>query len=1368
MKPVNPTQRGNERDLPAKIGSYRIEERLGAGGMGVVYRAFDEVLQRPLAIKRLLSDQAGPRASQRFRREARAAARLNHPAIVHIYDIVETEEGDWIVMELVEGQALDSMIQQKKLGLSQAVRLGREIAEGLAEAHARGVIHRDLKTANIMVTAAGHAKILDFGLAKLVRQENEPDLSQAGIVLGTSHAMSPEQAQGLPMDHRADLFSLGSLLYEMFTGVSPFRASSTLETLTRICSTRQVPACHLQPEVPRELSDLIDHLLRKEPGERPSGADWVARFLGHLERTGLLTDSGLGVMESDGELTLPDGIAAMRPWPDRTSPPTLPTVADPSHPASERRQVTVVCCELLGAGQSAGSSSRGFDPETLYELMLELRTLASSVASRYDGHLESTLGHRVLICFGYPQAYEDNAWRAVRAALDLVDQAEQIRMTAAGGGLMRLALRAGIHTGPAVVATSPQSLEPVTLGSTLDVAGELLLLAEPGSVVVSSATSPLIQKGFALEALPPVRLAGFEAPLKPYRVLGTLDSPEGSGVGLLPLVGRDREMEFLLSRWHLAREGTGQAVLISGEAGIGKSRLVLALRERLREDTVQWFSCFGSPYAQNSPLQPIAGLLRQVFPLREGKDPLDQLAGSLRDLSLAETLPLFAALLDLQLDGRYPALDLTPERQREKTLEALVGLVLEIAERQPLVLLIEDLHWLDPTTLSWLDRLISHAPAVPLFLVLTLRLHAVESQWAPRAHLTQITLNPLGSKDTEALMDRVAREQPLSEAVRRQIVARTDGVPLFIEEMTKAVLESSESGDRRELPATLRDSLTARLDRLGPAKEVAQLAAVIGREFSLELLESVSAHDELTLQRELKRLVQAELIYRKGFGAQAKYLFKHALVRDAAYDSLLKRERQQLHRRIAETLVDCFAETAEAQPELLAHHYTEAGLTEPAIGHWSRAGTLASSRSANLEAISHFEAALRLAESLPEGPERDRRELAIQISLAAATITGRGYQDPGVERAYARAEVLAERLQETAERFWVVLGLHLHDLVRGNLTRARELAERLMGIAETSGSPTLLSIGCFCLGNYHYYQADFATALAELERACELAPPDDASYRIRTGVDLRVLALSFGSLALWHLGYPDRARRRGEQAIDLARELGQPFTLAFARGLGGAVLAHYLRDAEAVRREAREVYDLAVHLGFPLWIWQTSFLLAWVGLYAPADGSPQVELGDRDSAQQTIEQLGAVAIDYYSCLHTEILMLQGRPGEALRALEKSLPQVEATGTLAWTGELYRLQGEILEKEGGDGPARAERLFEKALERARSNGSRPLQLRAALSLGRLWKTQGKELEARDLVAGIYQGFTEGFDTHDLREARSSLDSCATSSHLKETR
>jgi len=910
--------------VPDRVGNYLIEERLGTGGMGDVYRAFDQALQRPLAIKRLLPDTVDATRKLRFRREARMAARLNHPSIVHIYDIVETDDGDWIVMELVEGKTLDRMLRDGLPTPLRTVQLARDIADGLAEAHANNIVHRDLKASNVMVTAAGRAKILDFGLAKTYRGGGEQDLSGPGAVLGTCHAMSPEQARGLAIDHRSDLFSLGSLLYEMVTGISPFRAETAAETLTRICTYEPPGVLDLDPGIPRGLAELTHRLLSKTPAHRPHSSLDVVAALEQMERSGALEPGRRGLLprEVATALTL-DVLMGDVPRPAASAPPP----AAPLLSSSERRQLTVLCCEVVDAGSPSLEASQAFDSETLYELMMRLRPLAQKVAQRHEATVGNVVGHRVLVYFGYPQSHEDDARRAVRAALDLIAEAADHLGAATPGEQKKPALRVGIHTGLAVVSASPDMPEPVVLGTTLDVALRLQAAAAPGTVVISAATRSLVRRRFTTEpmaALPPI--GGVVEPFVPYRVREASGAGDDLGFDLAPLVGRARELDQLTNRWEQARGGVGQAVLLSGEPGIGKSRLLRALRERVVEGSgegpVRWLSMHGSVYTQNTPLHPMVTLLRRLLTTQPGETPADRLDALLQTFALSEALPLFASLLDLPQAAESPALSaMPPERQREETLEALVALVLAMTEGEPVILLVEDLHWLDATTLTWLERLIDQAATAPLLLVMTIRPNTLDIPWGSRARVVQIALGALSSQDTEQLIQLLSGDTTLAARVQQHIVAKTDGVPLFVEELTRSMLEGGESGDWRELPTTLRDSLTARLARLGTAKEIAQLASVIGRAFSLKLLAAVAAHPVDTLERELRKLVQSGLVHRRGFGVQTRYSFKHALVRDAAYDSLLRRERQQIHLRIAAAMEDGRQAGDVAQSEEVAHHY---------------------------------------------------------------------------------------------------------------------------------------------------------------------------------------------------------------------------------------------------------------------------------------------------------------------------------------------------------------------------------------------------------------------------------------------------------------
>jgi len=1321
--------------------------------MGAVYRAFDEALQRPLAIKRLLPDPVDPVRSLRFRREARMAARLNHPAIVHIYDIIETDDGDWIAMELVEGKTLDRLLRDGLLSLSRAVQLGREIADGLAEAHAQGIVHRDLKAANVMVNAAGHAKILDFGLAKSVRGGPDEDLSSPGAVLGTWHAMSPEQAQGLTIDHRSDLFSFGTLLYEMITGISPFRASSPAETLARICAHEARSIADVNPAAPQELVELTHRLLSKSPSQRPQTSAEVSAVLERIERSGV----------ADRTLRGGAGVANFATSSDTTHIAVAPSqparsVSPPPLTSSERRQITVLCCEIADAAGADGHGGRPLDPEALYESMMQLRPLVAAVARRHEGTLGNAVGHRLLVYFGYPQPHEDDARRAVRAALDLLSEADEHDHAGAAGQAATTALRVGIHTGPAVVSASSSTSEPVMLGPTLDVALRLLASAVPGTVVVSAATRSLVQRGFVTEALaslPPA--AGASEPLVPYRVREGTDVGEDTSFDIAPLVGRARELEQLLNRWEQARAGTGHAVVISGDPGIGKSRLLRALRERVSESSgepaARWLSIHGSPYTQNTPLHPVINLLQRTLPTQSGHSPGEQLGSMLNALSLGEALPLLGSLLDLPA-GNLPALQaMPPERQREETLEALVALVLEMSGREPVILLVEDLHWLDASTLAWLERLIDQTTTASLLLVMTLRPNTLEIPWGSRAGVTQLTLAALNPKETEQLIQLLSGPKPLRLQVQEHIVAKTDGVPLFVEELTRSVLESGESGDWRELPTTLRDSLTARLGRLGTAKEVAQLASVFGRAFTLKLLAAVAPHDVDTLERELRRLVQSGLVHRRGFGVQTRYAFKHALVRDAAYDSLLRRERQQIHLRIATAMdEEKRAGSTAVQSEEIAHQYMAGEQYARAFECWLEAGQLAIGRSAHAEAIGHLQNALKALEAQPRSPERDQREISLRSLLAMSLGIIRGLSAPEVEAVQDRIVALAEQVGHVPAPIY--FGLWNFYASRGKLRQARDLGRQRLAYAEASGEVESRFLGLytsaaadFFIGNLTAAREGFETLLAEYPRQ-EVAS-ESMAY------DVGIVSLSLLGDILWLVGLPDTGTKKADEAIDLGRRFS-PFTHSVTL-VNRMILATSMRDSATSVQRAQELIALSAEHSYQYWTVHWRIPLA---LTSVEPGSPAADV-DRalTEAASAIELMRTAYGSSLQCTRflawaVAVALEHGRTEQARRLLDEALHLTENDDEHYWESDLRRLQAMLLRAEGGSTDAVEQRLGE-ALTAAREQRARLFELRAAVDLARFRHDQGRSDEARSLLSDMLASFAEGLETPDLKAARALL-------------
>ncbi len=1312
--------------------------------MGVVYRGFDEALLRPVALKRLISEVADATTRKRFRREAQAASRLNHPAIVHIYDIVETPDGDWIVMELVEGRPLDDLVGE--VGIQQALRIAREVAEGLAEAHGIGVIHRDLKTSNVMITTSGRAKILDFGIAKLSHGSDDTVLSQAGTIIGTFHAMSPEQALGRPIDPRSDLFSLGTLLYELLTGTSPFRGANSTETLARVCSFRQPPAHRLRREIPLEVSELVDHLLQKDPDLRPRSAQEVAEAL-DLAARGVLPSTSRPVREEP-----PTWIAP----PTFLNPPTLeqtvregylrpPSVSESRRTVRERRQVTVACCELTAVRESGGTvAPTVVDPEALAEILPEVKAMAGRVTERFSGLVGDTLGRRMVLCFGYPQAHEDAAARAVRAALDFVAEVERLSSRFETGSEVRLALRAGVHTGTAIVLPAP---ELPSLGATLDTAAGLLLHAAPGEVLVSTATHHLLRDAFATERRPPAEIQGTGETVGAFRILEAAGPPEPA-VAAGPLVGRERELDLLADLWRKATEGIGQVALITAEAGLGKSRLLQALRERVDQDAVRWLYAYGSPHDQSSPLQPVVNVLRRLVDAQEADTPLGRVEELLRACSLppSESVPLLAGLLGLPLEEPYHLPPIGPDRIREKTLETVAALTLEMAERQPLVWVIEDLHWLDPTTLRWLDLLIEQASSVPLFLVLTVRPQTLDAAWAPKGHVTRISLEPLAQAEVERLIARLLEGRPgkeLSDTLRREIVARTDGVPLFVEELTKTVLESGRSGGRPDIPSTLRDSLATRLDRLGDAKAVAQVASVIGRSFSLELLAEVSDLDEGALQRELRRLVQAELVFRRGFGSRTSYLFKHALIRDAAYDSLLNRERQQLHLRVAEAL-DHTETDQEQRPEILAYHYAEGNLPGKAVEHWLEAARQALGRSAHLEALHRVREGLAALANLPPGADRDERELQLQTTLAPAVIATQGFSSPEVERAYLRG---LELCGEQQARFELLYGLFSFYAVQAKPDRALPLAEQMLQLAETRDSAVFKIQSRYGLGAMSFLLGDFAASRRHLSAALAQDTPDlGRLLPLSFGTDDRKTCVVYDALDLWLLGSPEQALERCRTALAWARETPQPFTLTTVLLLSG-FLHRFRRDDAAVRRHAEEMLALSEEHG----LFQVRDANVLLGLaLAAGDEDPDAGIEHLEASLEAYRATGfRVFLSFYLAELSAACLRRGRLEESEAALQEAFGAVHGGSERFWEPELHRLRGELLALSNSQEDAEAS--FRKALATAAGRSALALELRAATSLARLWQSQGRRDEARELLSGVYARFGEGLATVDVTEA-----------------
>jgi class 3 adenylate cyclase/predicted ATPase len=1073
--------------------------------------------------------------------------------------------------------------------------------------------------------------------------------------------------------------------------------------------------------------------------------------------------------ESITSSALPQDSSDTTPGMPVTSPAAQSHTSD-----AERRQLTVLFCDLV---DSTPLASR-LDPEDLREVVRAYQAACAKVIARFEGHIAQYLGDGLLVYFGYPLAHEDDAQRAVRTGLGIVEALGQLNARLGQERGVHLAVRLGIHTGLVVVGEvgGGTRQEQLALGEAPNLAARLQGIAAPNAVVISTATHQLLGGFFACQSLGIQLLRGLPQPLEVYQVLYesmARSRLEAAGsTGLTPLVGREQEVALLLERWAQVKDGLGQVVLLSGEAGIGKSRLVQVLTAHVAAESQAWLTpCQCSPYYQNTALYPMIDLLERVVLrfTREESPPqkLSKLEGFLVQygLPLTEAVPLFAALLSLPLSADYAPLTLSPEQQKQQTLQALLTILLRRAAQQPLLFVMEDLHWVDPSTLELLSLLVEQGPTTRILGLFTFR-PDFSPPWTGRVHLTQVTLPRLPRRQAAEMTGQVAHRKALPPEVVEQVVAKTDGVPLFVEELTKMVLESGLLQEREEryeligtlpplaIPATLHDSLMARLDRLATVKALAQLGATLGREFSYTLLQAVSPWDEGTLQRGLQQLVEAEFLYQQGLPPQATYLFKHALIQEAAYQSLLRSTRQRHHQHIAQVLEAQFPELCETQPELLAHHYTEAGLLAQAVPYWQRAGQRAVQRFAHREAIGHLTKGLELLKGLPETPEHTKQELDLQTALAPAWMAAKGYAAPEVEQAYGRARELCRQLGETSRLFSVLRGLGAFYFVRGKYQTARELGEELLTLAQSPPDPTRLLGAHQVLGIASFWLGEFASARGHLEQTIALYNPQQhRSQAFRAGQDPGVLCRAYSAWALGLLGYPDQALEKIHEAVTLGRDLSHPHSLVFALYLV-ASLHQLRRDVQATHEWAEATLALSREQLFPYWLAVGRITRGWALAYhgQGVEGIEEIRQG-LAAYQATGAELGR---PWFLALLAEACGKAGQAEEGLHVVAEALTAAANIGEGFFEAEQYRLKGELLLACSLENQTVAESCLHQALDSARRQQAKWLELRAAVSLSRLWQHQGKRVEARALLASIYNWFTEGFDTTDLQEARALLE------------
>jgi class 3 adenylate cyclase/tetratricopeptide (TPR) repeat protein len=1027
-------------------------------------------------------------------------------------------------------------------------------------------------------------------------------------------------------------------------------------------------------------------------------------------------------------------------------------------------------CDIVGSTEL----SEKLDPEVLREVVHAYHDTTGRVIGRYEGHNAQYLGDGLLVYFGYPIAHDDDAERAVRAGREIISALSKMNEALEKEHGTSISVRVGIHTGPVVIGAVGYGgrQENLALGSTTNIAARLESVAEPDTVLISEATLRLIPGLFVTEEVPMPPLKGVSTAIRGYVVRhpSGVGSNLGDTVRLTPLVGRELEVGLCLDRWEMVQDGAGQALLLSGDAGIGKSRLLVVLRERLAQTPHTWLECRGSYYMRQTAFQPVTELLEQAIGFQPDDTPeikLERLRKGLEmsGVSVEETLPLLAGMLSIQMPDSEEVIGaVMSEKQRKEMIAALVSWIHAVSTRQPLVLIAEDLHWCDPSTIEFLGILIEQIEASRVMVVVAYRPEA-QLPWPSRSNQTPVVLSPLRRSQVAAMITHVAGGRGVPEDMVEFIVDKAGGIPLYVEEITKMMTESELVrlvdgsfelvGDIETLaiPTTLKDSLMARLDSRAEAKELAQLAAVIGREFAYSLIETLTDLEESDLRRRLAELVSAELFYQRGVIPSATFTFKHALIQDTAYQSLLRSARRDFHARIARVLEGDFPDLVRDRPEMMAHHCESAGLGEQALKYYRRAGDAAAMRSSNREAIHHYERAVKALDKLPESGERSSDKLDLLLMISGCQINAFGWGHADVIATHKKLQAVYPDVEDPRRRSETLLSLVTAANVRAEFDLATDVAADLVKLGETAGDPSISYMAEGQIGATAYLRGDFPKALEHFRRVDEGYDRDKHLPMARfTGYDLRALARTFSALIAWLQGYPDKAVECIKGAIAAAEEVRHYETVVIANCFHTKILL-MRGDIEL----AKEPSENAVHVSLTR---QLQFLEGFgrttLGLAMLADEELEEGITEYRHGCKIMADSGARFHSSVILSGGAAAILQaGDPGAARSALDIAIQFQDEAGERLWEPEVARLNGEItIANEEGDDSV-AEARFQKALAVAREQGARSFELRAAISLARLWRRQGKEQAAIDLLSPIYEWFTEGAETTDHREARALL-------------
>ena len=1033
---------------------------------------------------------------------------------------------------------------------------------------------------------------------------------------------------------------------------------------------------------------------------------------------------------------------------------------------AERRQLTVMFCDLIGST----SMSTKLDPEDLREVIVAYQNAAAAKITEFGGHVAKFMGDGVLAYFGWPLAHENDAERAVRAGLDLV----KVVSCQKAPNQIPLACRVGIATGQVVVGDiigDGAAQEEAVVGETPNLAARLEGIAESGQVVVSASTRQLLGELFHVSELGNHKLKGFDQPVPVWCALGVrrLESRfEGRSGDTTPIIGRNRETGFLQDLWARNNAGEGHVVLLSGEAGIGKSRLCAELRTIASPDHHAGFNYQCSPFHQDSPLYPVIQHLERTANLQtedtdETKlDKLERLIEPITKTSMKSAF-LLAQLLSISTGDRYPAYEMSPQMRKDLILQAVIDQIIVSSGPQPVLMIFEDLHWIDPTSLELIDKLVEIASTFPILLILTFR-PEFKPPWVGQDRVESIVLNRLNTGAGASLIKRITGDRPLPKTLEEQILVKTDGVPLFVEELTKTIVESGlleiKNGvyhlvrelPNLKIPETLQDSLMARLDKLGPVKEVAQTGAVVGREFSYELIAAISDFDTQELTNALGQLADAELIYARGHPPVAIYLFKHALVQDAAYNSLLHSRRQQLHKRVVRAFEEDFLQYVEHEPELVAYHAEKAGLTEKAIGYLHRAAVRINIGTANAEAEGHIRKALLLLDALPDDI-RPQTKAKLMVLLGRILTAKWGYGHAEVKLVYSEVEELLEKTEDSTLLFPVLLSLTVYSVVRADLAIASTLCKRLIDLAAAKRDPILTVEAHYAAGVTLSWQGEFSQARYHFELACDQYRIEQHDQHLALyGQDGGPVCYCRHAMVLWYLGYTDQARFWIEKALSLTDQLGHPLSRNNILNWATWLYSH-LRDYNEAKSWNQKTLNYAEEHVFPFWAAMAVMQRGWLEA-----NQGQVEQGI-ESMNRGIERCKQLGIEmsqaYNLALLGEVLGKNGNLAEGILMIERGLQKTANSKSNWCLPELLRIRGDLAVVASPDQPGNAESWYQKAIHEARRASAKSWELRATTSLARIWLEQGQHQRARNLLKPVVDWFEEGHDTPDFKDAESLL-------------